>query len=62
MTTVEPTVEQLRALERAMSHRRGFRQLMDEIADADEDVGEEEEWTPVQRECLTDFARAVLNA
>jgi hypothetical protein len=62
----EPTYEHLRAVERELCRRRGFRQIFDEVTFSDErdesEIPEDEEWTPMQREILTSIARAVLNA
>jgi hypothetical protein len=57
----EPTYEHLRAVERALMGRRGFRQVFDEITFHDPVDDEDAEWTPLQREVLEDVARAVLN-
>lgn len=62
---IKPSDEHLRAVERVLYDRKGFRQLFDEIGfddRAEEDIPEEEEWTPLQREILEDIATAVLNA
>jgi hypothetical protein len=62
----EPTYEQLRAVERALMARRGFRQTFDEVTFTDDrepsNVPDDEEWTPLQREILTEIAKAVLGA
>lgn len=66
MPGAEPTVEQLRAVERAINARRGLRQEFDAVTFADdrpeEDIPEDEEWTPLQREILHEIAKAVLDA
>jgi hypothetical protein len=63
---IEPEYEHLRAVERALMGRRGFRQVFDEVTFSDDrdesEIPEDEEWTPLQREILEDVARAVLNA
>lgn len=68
---IEPEVKHLVAIERALRARRGFRQTLDEVKNADFDGGfradegsdaPDADWGPIERACLTDFAKAVLNA
>lgn len=58
----EPTYAQLRAVERVLMNRKGFRQEFDAITFHDEPESEDDEWTPIQREVLEDIARSVLEA
>lgn len=68
---MEPTVAQMRALERALSRRRGLRQELDAIRDA-RDADEppldpdSDEWlkaeSPVIIDIMRDGVRAVLEA
>lgn len=61
----DPEYAHLRAVERELNRRRGFRQMFDEVTFSDDrdesEIPEDEEWTPLQREILYAIAKAVLD-